>query len=190
MRPADRTARLLALISWMALISYWSSQGTLPIDQPNVANIFHGLQHRIAHLIAFGLLGVLARWAFGGLPRASLLAVLVVSAFGATDEWHQSFTPGRRAAIDDWAVDTAAAALALYAWDRLKSSHWRAVVRQLAPVAVAAIFILGVGLAIRPSLTRPADLNTNTLRSAAHAALDVARSTREVARQIRSTVAG
>jgi VanZ family protein len=190
MRPADRVARLIALISWMALITYWSGQGTLPIDQPNVANVFHGLQHRIAHVIAFGLLGLLARWAFNGLPRASLLAVLLVSAFGATDEWHQSFTPGRRAALDDWAVDTAAAALALYAWTRFRPTQWHARIRQFAPVAIAAVFVLGVGLAVRPSLNRPADLNTNTLRSAAHTALDFARSTREVARQLRSTVTG
>jgi len=184
MRPADRAARLIALLSWMVLITYWSGQGTLPIDQPNVANVFHGLQHRIAHLIAFGLLGLLARWAFDGLPRASLLAVLLVSVFGATDEWHQSFTPGRRAAIDDWAVDTASAALALYIWSRVRGSQWHVRIRQLAPVAVAAVFILGVGLAVRPSLTQPTG---STLRNAA---LDFARSTRDVARHIRSTVAG
>src|SRR5712691_3684752 len=184
MRPADRAARLIALLSWMVLITYWSGQGTLPIDQPNVANVFHGLQHRIAHLIAFGLLGLLARWAFDGLPRASLLAVLLVSVFGATDEWHQSFTPGRRAAIDDWAVDTASAALAIFIWSRVRRTRWRAPVRQLAPIAVAAVFILGVGLAVRPSLTQPTG---STLRNAA---LDFARSTRDVARQIRSTVAG
>jgi len=184
MRPADRAARLMALLSWMVLITYWSGQGTLPIDQPNVANVFHGLQHRIAHLIAFGLLGLLARWAFDGLPRASLLAVLLVSVFGATDEWHQSFTPGRRAAIDDWALDTASAGLALYVWHRLKSTQWHVRIRQFAPVAVAAVFILGVGLAVRPSLTQPTG---STLRNAA---LDFARSTRDVARQIRATVAG
>ena len=97
MRPADRAARLIAVIGWMALITYWSGQGTLPIDQPNVANALHGLQHRIAHVIAFGMLGLLAHWAFGGFSKASLMAVLLVSVFGAADEWHQSFTPGRRA---------------------------------------------------------------------------------------------
>src|SRR5260370_31129326 len=172
MRPADRAARLIALISWMALITYWSGQSTLPIDQPNVANALHGLQHRIAHVVVFGLLGLLARWALGGLPRATLLAVLLVSIFGATDEWHQAFTPGRRAAIDDWAVDTASAALALYAWTRVRSTQWHGRMRALATVAVGAAFMLGLGLAIRPSLSRPTDLNGNTLRSAAHTALD------------------
>ena len=95
MHSLHRSARLLILLSWMALLTWWSGQGNLPIDQPSVAGPLHGLQHRLAHLIAFGLLGVLGRWAFDGWPRAFLLAVLLTSAFGATDEWHQSFTPGR-----------------------------------------------------------------------------------------------
>jgi VanZ family protein len=98
----------------MGLITYWSGQGSLPIDQPLVANTLHNFQHAIAHLFAFGIMGLLGRWAFDGWPRPALLAVLATCIFGATDEWHQSFTPGRRAAIDDWALDTASAALAVY----------------------------------------------------------------------------
>jgi hypothetical protein len=41
------------------------------------------------------------------------LAVLIVSAFGATDEWHQSFVPGRDCDVFDWLADTAGAALAV-----------------------------------------------------------------------------
>jgi hypothetical protein len=136
MHPIHRSARLL------------SGQGNLPIDQPTVAGPLHGLQHRLAHLIAFGLLGVLGRWAFDGWPRAFLLAVLLTSAFGATDEWHQSFTPGRRPAIDDWAFDTASAALAIYVWGRLNATRWQSWLRTFAPAAVGAAFLVGVVLAI------------------------------------------
>jgi VanZ family protein len=104
----------------MALITYWSGQPVLPIDQPLVANILQGWQHRIAHLIAFGVLALLAAWAFDGLPRKVLLGLLWTSAFGAVDEYHQTFTPGRRAAIDDWLMDTASGALALYLSRRLR----------------------------------------------------------------------
>src|SRR5713101_7678385 len=110
-RPTQRFARLLVLAGWMSLITYWSSQGRLPIDQPEIASALHGFQHRLAHLVAFGLLGLLARWAFDGLPRAALWAVALASAFGASDEWHQSFTPARSPGVDDWATDTAFAAL-------------------------------------------------------------------------------
>src|ERR1041385_3166594 len=192
MRLADRCTRLIVLFGWMALITYWSGQGNLPIDQPDVANVFHGFQHRVAHLIAFGLVALLARWAFDGLPRSALLAVLLTSLFGATDEWHQSFTPGRRPAVDDWAFDTASAALAIYVWSRLRTTRWQQHVRSLAPIAVAAVFVVGVGLALHPSGSIRSSFNRAALHrmttKAAADAIDFARSTRAVARQIRSSV--
>jgi VanZ family protein len=192
MRLADRCARLIVLVGWMALITYWSGQGNLPIDQPDVANVFHGLQHRVAHLIAFGLVGLLARWAFDGLPRSTWIAVLLTSFFGATDEWHQSFTAGRRPAIDDWAFDTASAALAIYVWSRVRTTRWQQYLRSLAPVAVAAVFVFGIVLAVHPrtslrSTFSRASLHTISVR-AADGALEIARSTRAVARNIRSSV--
>jgi VanZ family protein len=188
MRRVERCARLLVLVAWMALITFWSAQGNLPIDQPSVANQLHGFQHRIAHLLAYGLLAVLARWAFDGLPRASLWAIVLTSAFGASDEWHQQFTPGRRAALDDWALDTAAGTLALYVIARLRATSWNACVRSLAPVAVAAAFVLGIGLAARPGL--PSELRTTSFRTAAHSAIQLVRDTRDAARQFRSSVMG
>ena len=183
MRTAQRSARLVVLVAWMALLTYWSSQGNLPIDQPLVNDHLHGLQHRAAHLLAYGLLGILARWAFDGLPRATLFAVALTSAFGASDEWHQQFTPGRRSAIDDWVLDTASGALALYVGRLLQSSRPRihATVRAAAPLAVAAAFTLGVALAVRPSL--PPGLHAATVRAAAHNALQLVRDTRDAARR-------
>jgi VanZ family protein len=180
MPPTQRAARLLVLVAWMALITWWSGQGNLPIDQPAVANVLHGFQHRLAHLVSFALVGLLARWSFDGLPRAALLAVLLTSLFGATDEWHQSFTPGRRAAVDDWALDTAAAWLALYLVDRVRATRLQPYLRALTPLAVSAAFMVGVGLAARPILS--SELHGLGLRSAAHNAVQLARDTRALAR--------
>ena len=180
---AQRCVRLLVLVAWMALITFWSGQGNLPIDQGIVADNLHGWQHRVAHLVAYGLLGLLARWAFDGSARATLWAILVTSAFGAVDEWHQSFTPGRRAAVDDWALDTLSAALAIYVVTRLRTSRIRPLVRAMAPLAVSAAFVLGVGLAARPLL--PAPLHTTGLRSVANNAIQLVRDTRNAARQLR-----
>jgi VanZ family protein len=192
MLRVQRGARLLILFGWMALLTYWSGQGNLPIDQPAVAGPLHGFQHRIAHLLAFGLLGLLGRWAFDGWPRAFVLAVLLTSVFGATDEVHQSFTPGRRPAIDDWAVDTASAALAIWVWSRLGQTRWQPVLRTLAPAALGAAFLLGLALAVRPPVTPPTVLQGLGLRSitaqAAHTALQFARDTRAAARHVRSSV--
>jgi VanZ like family len=148
-----RAYRLLLLIAWMALVTYWSNQGNLPIDRPEVANLMHNLQHRVAHLLVYGLMGVLAWWAFEGLPRATLLAIAVTSLFGLTDEWHQSFIPGRRPAADDWLLDTAAAALAIYVATRLRASRLGAYLYVVAPAAVCAGFVIGIGLAARPALS-------------------------------------
>jgi VanZ family protein len=193
MHPIERLLRLLVVGAWMALISYWSGQGMLPLDQPQVADLLLGFQHRLAHLVAYGVLGLLGRWALDGLPRPALLAVVAVSLFGAADEFHQSFTPGRRAAIDDWATDTLFAAGAVYLWRRLVEAGagpWQRSVRLVAPLAVGVLFVVGVGLAIRPSMARPTELSRTSLRNAAHTAVDFARSTRDMARQLRSSASG
>ena len=185
---AQRCARLLVLVAWMLLITFWSGQANLPIDRGLVADNLHGWQHRVAHLLAYGLMGLLARRVFDGSPRAALWAIVVTSTFGATDEWHQSFTPGRRAAIDDWALDTLSAALAISVVTRLRATRIRPVIRGLAPLAVSAAFILGIGLAARPLL--PAPLHSTSLRSVATSAVQLVRDTRNAARQLRSTAAG
>jgi VanZ family protein len=148
-----RVFRLLVLIAWMGLVSYWSNQASLPIDRPVVAAVLHNLQHRVAHVLVYGLMGVLAWWAFDGLPRATLLAIAVTSAFGLSDEWHQSFIPGRRAAIDDWLLDTAAAAVAIYVVSRLRASRLEPFLNMVAPAVVCAGFAIGIALAARPALS-------------------------------------
>jgi VanZ family protein len=169
-----RPWRVLLLVGWMALITFWSGQGNLPIDQPTVATPLHGLQHKLAHLVAFGLMALLARWAFDGHARAVWLAIALTSLFGVFDEWHQSFTPGRRAAWDDWLLDTLAAAFALYVRARLVRTSWRAPLRRLAPLVVAGVFGLAIVLALRPHVS------TAQMTSAA----------RDVAHQIRARAAG
>jgi VanZ family protein len=71
---------------------------------------------KVIHFAAFGLLATLTVRA---LPRSfAWLAVVAVSLFGATDEWHQSFTPGRQMDWADWMADTLGAAVAVLAYLR------------------------------------------------------------------------
>ena len=77
---------------------------------------------KVVHFSVYGLLATLVgrmsrgwRWASG--------ALAIVAAFGATDEWHQSFVPGRETELADWVADTSGAAVALvmyfgWAWYR------------------------------------------------------------------------
>lgn len=67
---------------------------------------------KVAHFSLFGLLASLVvRTGFS--PRRAWLAVVLVSLFGITDEWHQSFTPGRAVEFADWVADTLGAIVAV-----------------------------------------------------------------------------
>jgi VanZ family protein len=63
----------------------------------------------LAHFGAFALLTLLLWHGTAGLAPFAVLAMVV--AFGALDEVHQLFTPGRTAELTDFIADAAAAAL-------------------------------------------------------------------------------
>jgi VanZ family protein len=96
-------------VSW-----YLSSQERVPM--PGFRN-----SDKLVHFVCFGMLAVCwslwfsrASWHNfrAGTPwRNAALCVLFTSVYGAVDEFHQSFTPGRCAGADDWLADTLGAAL-------------------------------------------------------------------------------
>jgi len=65
---------------------------------------------KLLHTIEYAGLGFLVFRALAGegvnKTSAALLTLAVVSGYGATDEWHQSFVPMRNADVRDWLVDT------------------------------------------------------------------------------------
>ncbi len=74
---------------------------------------------KVAHATVFGLLAWLLELALQqsrpDLPmyRRHLVVLLAVVLYGATDEWHQSFVPGRSCEFGDWVADAAGGAMAL-----------------------------------------------------------------------------
>jgi VanZ family protein len=72
---------------------------------------------KVVHFSVYGLLGTLVCRQGRGW-RGAVGAVLVVSAYGAADEWHQSFVPGRSSEVADWVADTAGAAVAAWMYTR------------------------------------------------------------------------
>ena len=100
------------------------------VRMPDVSGVVSiGFFDKIAHFGVFGLLATLAarlRWVQAQRPFGIYTAVIIVALFGATDEWHQQFTPGRSVEVADWIVDTAGAALAVALY-----AHWRAYRRIL-----------------------------------------------------------
>lgn len=70
---------------------------------------------KAAHFAVFGLLATLVvRTGFS--RRWAWVAVLIVSLFGLSDEWHQSFTPGRDVEVMDWVADSLGALVAVAAY--------------------------------------------------------------------------
>jgi VanZ family protein len=53
-----------------------------------------------------------------------ILAIGITSLYGASDEFHQFFTPNRSVEIFDWLADTAGAATAGFAW-QMVTSKWQ-----------------------------------------------------------------
>jgi VanZ family protein len=69
---------------------------------------------KVVHLAIYGVLGwlVARAWSSGSRAMAAALAVVVlVSCFGALDEWHQQFIPQRSMDLLDWTADTAGATI-------------------------------------------------------------------------------
>lgn len=91
-----------------------------------------GISDKAGHSFGYVLLGVLVvRALAGGLParlgaREVLLALAITVAYGATDEAHQRFVPGRTADLADLAADargSAIAVVACWAWGKLARSR-------------------------------------------------------------------
>jgi VanZ family protein len=79
----------------------------------------------ISHGIEYFILGtLLSRALAGGFGRAltlrmGLLVVALATAWGVSDEWHQSFVPGRDSSAADVAKDLAGCSAAVLLWRRL-----------------------------------------------------------------------
>lgn len=112
---------------WAAVIS-WFSTGTftsentakiiIPVlhwtlpNLPQETLIFlHGVIRKCGHFVEYFVLSLLILRGLRAGRRESHLrwavaAVLLVAGYAALDEWHQSFVPGRAAAVGDVLLDT------------------------------------------------------------------------------------
>ncbi len=104
----------LPIVLYAGLIFYLSS---LPLSIP-----FYGLPFadKAEHIVEYSVLGLLLARALRGYGlvtrRAALFAVLACSAYGATDEYHQKYTPFRTSDPWDWVADTVGAAVGAGVW--------------------------------------------------------------------------
>jgi VanZ family protein len=103
-----------ATLAWMGLIFYLSS-----LTQPETSQIpLQGnWQSIVGHLILYGVCAALMEgsvwsWVSGFRLRWTLVAIVGATAYGISDEFHQSFVSGRHATIEDVLVNTIGATMA------------------------------------------------------------------------------
>jgi VanZ family protein len=108
--------------AYMALIFFISAQPKAPLPPE--------LSDKQGHSIGYmGLAVTVGRALAGGITAGTSLRVAagafaIASAYGASDEWHQSFVPGRSADVRDWFADTMGALVgagACWAWGIIRS---------------------------------------------------------------------
>jgi len=79
-------------------------------------------QDKFLHYAAYFVMGVLAvralRHFVRSRERITLIAALFCSLYGLSDEWHQSFVPGRDASFSDWLADSIGAVMAVWVMSR------------------------------------------------------------------------
>jgi VanZ family protein len=99
----------------MGLIFILSAQPTLPHHPDTLLDL---ILKKAAHLIEYGILAFLLWRALsrgrGATPRSALVTAFVVSVlYAASDEYHQSFVPGRNGTPVDVGIDAIGALVAL-----------------------------------------------------------------------------
>lgn len=90
-------------VAWAGVLFFLSSlsevpgASRLPVDD------------KVAHLLLFSILGLALAWTRSGPPgplRLSPGALIALgAAYGASDELHQAFVPGRTPSLLDWGAD-------------------------------------------------------------------------------------
>ncbi len=119
-----RAARLAPWVCWLPAAA-WATTIFLLSSQPWLPSAPGGLTDKHGHALTFGVLALTCLFGMAGgawhrvTGGMAVLATVLAVVYGITDEWHQSFVPGRMADVADVAADAAGAAVAAglgWAW--------------------------------------------------------------------------
>ena len=106
----SRTARWLMIAGWMALIFFLSSQPQLPSAPDPWADLIF---KKGAHFTVYAVLAVLFRRALPPSRWIWAQSWMFTVLYAASDEWHQSFVPGRHPQLTDVLIDLCGATTGL-----------------------------------------------------------------------------
>lgn len=114
----ENTKRVLDMV--LSYLPFGGGKG----EGPSLLNF---IIRKLAHLTEFGILAVLVWRALEPKRMAYAGAWLFATVYAMTDEWHQSFEPGRTATPRDVAIDSCGALIALmvtfFCMRRRKKKH-------------------------------------------------------------------
>jgi VanZ family protein len=114
----------LPALLWAGLILFLSTI-------PRIVPAEESVEHKIGHITVFAILGGTVMWALHRghalhASKALVIATLLTAAYGASDEWHQRYVPGRSCEFSDVVIDTTAgviAVLAYYLCESIRADH-------------------------------------------------------------------
>lgn len=122
---ASRRATLVWL--WLPVVLYMAAifVASSSPDPPMPSDVSDVSLHEVAYFgLTLFVIRALARGEWRGVTAMTLvLAWLIAVAYGATDEWHQSFVPNRHAELRDLgsdAIGALAAAIVAGAWSIIR----------------------------------------------------------------------
>lgn len=105
------------VLTWMAIIFAFSCQANSGEVTRQYFGSFNILLRKTGHVSEFAVLFLLLRRALGhtisGALALTITAIFLTILYATSDEYHQSFVPGRTSSLFDVAVDSAGIALAL-----------------------------------------------------------------------------
>ncbi|MEJ2348073.1 MAG: VanZ family protein [Patescibacteria group bacterium] len=105
----------LPVFAWSLVIFFFSSLPTAPVSKVYWREF---VTKKSAHIFEYGVFGTLMYRALkeSGVKKreAGVYSIILAILYGISDEFHQSFTPGRDSRIRDVFFDTIGATLAIY----------------------------------------------------------------------------
>ena len=130
-----RIASWLAVLIWAATIVWLSSRTPQELDELTDFELWDKGAHFLAFFAGGALMTLALRFSTAWpWKKIAMVSAVVISLFGATDEYHQKFTPNRSGAdVFDWIADAlgacAGAAMMTFCYARATRPHQPAPTR-------------------------------------------------------------
>lgn len=114
----NRWQRWVPMLVWMVAIFFVSHQPSTDLPDFGLIDL---LLKKAAHFLAYAILGGLGWWGARDSKRPFLTAFLIACLYAISDEYHQTYIPGRNGTPSDVLIDSLGAFVALLLIQKIKS---------------------------------------------------------------------